>query len=689
MEIKAISHKDSILHEVIALGDKNKQTLGMLPEGAFLHHARKKTIIIAVENGKLSGYLLYRISQRKRLVSITHLCVADEYQGKGVSTALLHKLKSKYENLFSGIALTCRADYQHASKLWEKFGFKPRDKKPSRSKRGQYHLIRWIYDFGNPHLFSELHLDKQKVRAVLDSSIVIPLSENENLVPEITALHADWLEDDVEYMCTQEIYNDLNRDENLPRAERTRKYLRRFDMAQFKPDERDQIAEDLKAHIPGKTPNDVSDRKQLAECIAAGIPYFITMDKGIHDLSEELSAKYRVDVLRPAEFVMLQDELYHSLDYKAFRLAGANYDLEKLKGTELEKLVDAFGGIVLNEKKSDLRGIISRCTTNTKGGGVKVIKNRQSEAIAMYGLQVTTTETCVELIRIKQTKVSTVLFQQIVRDIVLLTVNQKMSRVQITEPNIGDDERAILEIMGFVFLNNRWEKLCLSGIQSIDEVLINEHVKNLYDTQLIGKTVQSAPTPLGEILKIDFERKLWPLKLADADIPTYIIPIRPYWASQLFDFYLANTSLYGASESLTWSRENVYYRSVKPVSERTPGRILWYISSEEKFTGRSRGIAATSYLDEVTIDRTKAIFRKFKNFGVYEWKDIYNLANKEIMSEIKALKFSDTEVFKKIIPLERINEIMLKHNRPKNTFPSPVEVSKEIFNEIYQIGINE
>jgi hypothetical protein len=189
-------------------------------------------------------------------------------------------------------------------------------------------------------------------------------------------------------------------------------------------------------------------------------------------------------------------------------------------------------------------------------------------------------------------------------------------------------------------------------------------------------------------LMLELERKLWPLKITDITIPTYIIPIRPLWAAQLFDFHLANVSLFGAAESLAWSRENIYYRSINPVSEKAPARILWYVSSEEKVIGRSRGITATSYLDEVYVDRAKEIFRKYKRFGVYEWKDIYNLSGGAILSEIKALKFSDTEVFENIIDLDRINEIMLKNHRPKNTFASPVEVSNVIFKEIYETGKN-
>ena len=124
-----------------------------------------------------------------------------------------------------------------------------------------------------------------------------------------------------------------------------------------------------------------------------------------------------------------------------------------------------------------------------------------------------------------------------------------------------------------------------------------------------------------------------------------------------------------------------------PVSEKHPARILWYVSSEKKVTtGRDKGIVACSYLDEVTIASARSLFHRFKNFGIYEWKDVYELAEQNSDKVIKAIKFSDTEVFKNKIDLNKITQILNENGRKKNTFTSPLEVSKEIFNKIYEIG---
>ena len=179
VNLKVISHTDSILTEVMALGKKNARTLGMFPEGAFTDHAKRRTIIIAEENGILIGYLLFRITQSKGVVSIAHLCVADEHRSKGVAKQLLDFLKEKYQRLFKGVALSCRKDYLEASKFYEKHGFKAIKETRSRSK-GEHYLVKWYYSFGNDDLFSLSHIASNKISALLDANIVIKLRDEPN-----------------------------------------------------------------------------------------------------------------------------------------------------------------------------------------------------------------------------------------------------------------------------------------------------------------------------------------------------------------------------------------------------------------------------------------------------------------------------------------------------------------------------
>ena len=152
LTVRKIGPRDPLLSEVVTLGGKNSKTLGMFPEGAFMDHAKKKTIFAAVDGNSLAGYVLFRVVHKKRLVSITHLCISSEYRNRGVAKSLLESVKDAYKDAFQGISLTCREDYKYASNLWTKFGFKPVGRRRSRS-RDEHYLIKWLYDFGNPDLF--------------------------------------------------------------------------------------------------------------------------------------------------------------------------------------------------------------------------------------------------------------------------------------------------------------------------------------------------------------------------------------------------------------------------------------------------------------------------------------------------------------------------------------------------------
>ena len=76
---------------------------------------------------------------------------------------------------------------------------------------------------------------------------------------------------------------------------------------------------------------------------------------------------------------------------------------------------------------------------------------------------------------------------------------------------------------------------------------------------------------------LDLEKGLWPLKIRELNIPTFIVPIRPEWAMHLFDEDIAKQDLFGGEPSLILNAENIYYRASVPKVLTAPGRILWYV----------------------------------------------------------------------------------------------------------------
>lgn len=688
MQIKVIDQNDPLLQDVVTLGKKNAKTLGMFPEGAFIDHAKKRTIFGALDDGELIGYILFRITQSKGTISIAHLCIDSDHRNKGVAKKLVDAVKEKYQSIFKGIKLSCRKDYIDASKFYEKYGFKAAKEVRSRSKEENF-LVKWYYDFGNDDLFSSTHLSSSKTNALLDASILIKLRDlNDEDITEISGLNADWLMDEIEYFFAPEMYNEINRDTDKQRATETRSFLGNYKEARFTPEERDKIYSDLTEIFNGTTVNDISDKKQLAECIASNIDCFITTDDELINASDKVYEIFSTRILRPTELILFIDQIKNKSDYNSVRLAGANYESKKIEASDVNILSEIFICKEFEEKKHEFRGQLTTIISDLKNSYFKIVKDSTGNYLGIACGKFEKDNLSISILRTSKSKISAVLFYQLVNDILNFAAEKNLIKVSINENYLNEIQQEILDNYGFENKDNCWIKLVIKGLYStVDFLNTNSSIKDLWDIESIKNKLNILKDGEQNVFKFQLERKLSPLKFIDLEIPTYIIPIKPYWASQLFDYHQANQSLFGAKAELAWHRENIYYRNIKPVSEKYPARILWYISSETKVTtGRHMGIIACSYLDEVYTGTAKSLYQKFKNYGIYEWKDIYETANKDAYKEMKAIKFSDTEVFKDLISISQITEIFEKNGRKKNTFTSPVEVSREIFNQIYKIG---
>ncbi|WP_461632242.1 GNAT family N-acetyltransferase [Labilibaculum euxinus] len=682
MKFEFISNKSIFLDEVIKLGTKNSKTLGFMPEGGFREHAKKGWIIIAHKKNELLGYLLFRAAKKNDNISITHLCVKDCYRGEKISIKLIDFLKNKFEYTHSGIVLNCREDYNSATKLWETYGFISRGRKRSRSIE-ENHLIIWHYELNKSDLFST-PIESNRIKVILDANILIKLRDPHLAeYSDVKALLADWLIDDVEYYFTQEMYNEIRRDKDKSRAKSTSIFLQNFIELKGCRNKSLKIEKELRELLNGTRINDLSDRRQLAEFIVSDIKYFITFDKEILAEREDIENKYNVKIMEPIELIMEIDQLIHSNEYCPERLADAHHETKRVTSGQLNDLTDKFLHKDLQEKRYDLKNSIRELIQTDKEPEMKTIVSLENEDLALWGYTKSENKISVPVIRTIKGKLSFTLFCQIIQGVIEISIENKIQIIEITDKYTSKELLLVLEDFGFILHDDKWVKITLTGIIKSDELFINFPILAQYfDTAQYRQNFDDHSIKTN--IFYDLERKLFPLKFKDIDIPCYIIPIKPYWASQLFDKYASSQTLFGADPHKIWNRENIYFRNIKPISEKYPARILWYASTGKESV-RQNAIVATSYLDEVTIDSVKIQFRTFKRFGIYSWDNVYKLANNKTENEIKALKFSETEVFKNIIVFQNIVRIFLTNGRKKNTFASPVEISKEIYFQLYKL----
>jgi predicted nucleic acid-binding protein len=684
VKIEFINQNSNFLPDIINLGKKNSSTLGFMPEGGFIEHAQKGNIIIAYEKTTLIGYLMFREVNRYLRVTIVHLCIKNEFRGQNVSTRLLDTLRDKYKHTYLGISISCRADYKHASKLWQRYGFVSKRSERSRSIEEKY-INKWWYDFNQPDLFNLAYDTSAKIKTLLDSNIIMKLRDENNEScnkSSVSTLLSDWLCDEVDYFFSQEIHNEILRDTDAERVKNTKIFLTYFNEAHFDIELSKSVSKELRTIISGNSENDESDRKHISSCIASSIPYFVTLDAGILSKSEEIESKYDIQIFSPQNFILEIDQLINKESYSPKKLAGVTSHSIKLIGSdELDYCVDTFLTKSLSERKITFTNTVNS-VLSSENSEIKIIKHDDSP-IAFFSLEYKDNILYIPFIRILNTENMQTLFMQIICNLIDESLGKKIFQIIILEKFLFEYQKIILKKLGFLIISETWQKLSINSI--LNSSLISTINSRFVDTS-IPKILKTLDRITKEGVLLELEHRFFPLKFSDLDIPCYIIPILPYWAGQLFDVNISNPTLFGADPKKLWNFENVYFRHTKPINEIAPARILWYASKDNN-TERSQAIIATSYLNEVMTDKPKKLFLKNKHFGIYEWRNIYELCNKDIEIPIRALRFSHTEVFSNPVKYQTIQQILIYNKKKTNTFPSPVRINMDIFCEIYRRGL--
>ncbi len=92
-------------------------------------------------------------------------------------------------------------------------------------------------------------------------------------------------------------------------------------------------------------------------------------------------------------------------------------------------------------------------------------------------------------------------------------------------------------------------------------------------------------------------------------------------------------------------------------------------------------------MQDVAIGQPKEIYRRYRRFGVYEWRDVLNTAG-SLEGEVMAVQFTDTELFERPVDWTTIQSILHRYGK-HSTFPSPVRIDEEVFVDLYRSGIGE
>lgn len=684
MNIKLINNTSSKEFEkAVELGDRNSKTLGFLPYTAFKKYAKQNQLIGAFEKetNELLGYLLYRISYNK--VTIVHLCINETKRNNNTANKLVDHLK-KNTKQFDGIKLSCRNDYE-IDKVWEKFNFVPVIEKAGRSKKGLPLTVWWFPHYQDNLLtqISEYELNN-KIVAVIDMNIFLDLKNDRE--QESLALKSDWLLSEAILYYTREIHNEINKAKTPELKKSSRKLLKYFKELLFKDEEQfSKTHQELKEKFPLKHKNDKSDLKHLAYSITGGAEFFITRDSIILG-NKEFFKKYNLTIYRPSEFITHLDENIQVSKYKPQTLIGTNISSTRVTSNNINTFTKTF--LKPTERKSHFQKIIrDSLSFPNKFELVTISKDDNLLAFIIFD-RTSDNKLRIPVFRFLNNHLKTTLSKHLLFKTILTSIDEKRTFIEITEKYLDNDIVTNIQEARFVEIDNTWHKINLNGTLDLND--INQKIKDEPLTKKVIKKIDQIFEDIDDeekyFKKYHYERYLSPIKIKDLEIPSYIVPIKPQWAEELFnDKSKEKLPLFEPKYELLLNQENVYYRSSTPRILNAPARILWYVS-ENKLTNEKGSIIATSYVDEVFIDQPKKLFKQFEKLGVYKWKHIAQTAGNK--DKLMAFVFSDTELFKSPISLKNICTQFDDLENKKFMLIAPRKIKNETYLAFYKLGMD-
>ena len=645
---------------------KNSATLGFLPRAALIEHLRSGTVIGArIQDGRLASYLLYASNPER--IRIVHLCVAQEFRGHGLAQELFDELKSRCDTQCV-IRLNCRRDYV-AHKMWPRLGFFPVAEKPGRSIDGRP-LTCWEHRLREDKqldLFKESTSD-QAVDVVIDAHILFHFTQPAS--PESKpskALLADFLADQINIRLTDEVFLEIDRQENARIRRSSLVLANSYSRVTYDLQEAEDLYKELSSVLPTLTASDKSDIKHLAQTAASSVGIFVTQDQRILRRSREIGTLTRLEVVSPESLVVRLHELCEAETYRSLRVSGQVLAWRRATSGDTDKLLDALiqPGEVKGKLRETLQGFLSEPEIylvqifwrgdEILGARVSVFEKEQLKLV---------------FVRAARSKQQHLIEKFIMYDAVASCASKGAKSIQI----LGDQSPARLNSelsrMGFQEIGDAFHRMSLPLTATRAQV----------DSE-IGKHLPISSKRIEDFPDQDILRMCSPLVLADRRETAFIVPIKPTYAMSLFDRQIASSDLFGGQSSVLMSWENAYYRArTHHKVLRAPARLLWYESGSEG------AITALSHLDSVDIAPPKELFRKYKKLGTLEWKDIYSMCHQDTTTEIMALKFSHTFEFPERISLKTLRELEGKYSV---ALQSPRAIDHSLFLKIVQAGFGK
>ena len=677
-----------LLGEVMSLGRVNAKTLGYFPDGAFEDYASRGQVLACTEDGGLCGYLVFRTSEVT--ITLVHLCVAEGLRERGIAKALLDHLAERFPG-FAGILARCRIDFP-ANDIWPSLGFTLRNEVPGRAIRQASTLRVWWRDFGLPDLFSTA--PSSRIVVALDTNVLIDLQADpsEPKHVESRALLADWLGDSIEYVLTEEVFAEIARHPDANTRKNRQGYASRF---RCLTDTDHEITRELTHHLGevigvGESAQDKSDRRHLVLSTLGGASFFVTKDAGLLAAASHINRCIGLDVTRPADFIARTHADLTEQSFAPIRLSGSTLSTRPYTDADIGDLLQTFQAFDRGERRSELLGILRNALAQPQHYDGRIVTGHDAPSLGFLLLRFDDDEARIQLLRTTRGSLSDVLARHLMWLAVRRARQEACPVIRLTDSHAAPATEGVLGVLGFRPAARDMAKVNGLGVMSTHSLtdFLRAVDPGFTDPTWVEDTVRVLRREQSELpnqFAFACERLVWAAKLLNTALPSFIVPIQPEWAMQLFHARLAGETLFGSDPSLMLRLNNVYYRSSRPRRIEAPARILWYVTASRERPS-TRCVAATSLVEEVVRGPAKEVFSRFKRYGVFEWVHVRRLANNDPYGIVEVLRFGHTEQFERPVDLARIRELAGQAGVQMPVLQSPSRVPTDLFSAIYREG---
>ncbi|GAA4657971.1 hypothetical protein ACFOW9_00015 [Arthrobacter cryoconiti] len=532
-------------------------------------------------------------------------------------------------------------------------------------------MTAWSRSFGQPDLFSSAIEDDTRVQAVLDTNVVLDLVLERNALTR-EYFEAPALDGEVMYCTTRSINNELSETKVLSQRRKVMAAMLRFENLASDLDLCEKLTEEVIAEIsPRILARDKSlgnDARVLAETITSGASVLLTNDDNAANVLRPIALKHGVEILHPSQLVVMIDKLRDVRDDSPNRIQNTSFTISTASAgadRDLSHLVSSFSG---ESKPEFMKRIRSTSVAN-----IRVVHATDSIlADGIVSTWIIGNALMVDLLRVRRSPLSRTLLKQLVFQLRHEALESGLARILVVDPHPGGGEAAVSVFVdeGAKQTNGNWT------FEVVDAQLTSRDLANgLVGDWDVRPWLTQTPETAESCARL--ERELWPLKILDAPLTCYIVPIRQHFASELLGY---DTPLLPRESSLGISRRHVYYKA-DGIRPQAPGRILWYASG-----AKGGQIVAASQLLSSHRGRPESLHARFQKYGVWTLTDVNHHSQRTGVAI--AIRFGDTEVLRHPVKLSEAESIVVSYGSSLGQVPTARAISAEAFTEIYGRGMN-